>query len=114
MAGEGIAWLAIHQKTNLRDLGKVGMQRTDDGKQSERLRLDPGRMGVDKRSAQVDHRYSPWDDLVGLKRKGHEEYFVHTLIRRNRVLGVWLCILNNQMLQNDVRARVGIDRQRQI
>ena len=69
MAGKGIAWLAIHQKTNLRDLGKVGMQSTDNGKQGERLRLDPGRMGIDKRSAQVDHRYRPRDDLVGLKRE---------------------------------------------
>src|SRR3984957_1383427 len=55
--GKGVALLPVHQETNLRDLRKVSVEGADDRKQGERLRLDAGRVGFDKRSAQVDDGY---------------------------------------------------------
>ncbi len=69
VAGECVALLPVHQKTNLRDLGKVGVQGADDRKQGERLGLDAGRVGFDKRSAQVDDGDRARDDLIRFQRQ---------------------------------------------
>src|SRR5450755_4277326 len=87
MAGEGVALLPIHQKPNLRDLGKIGVERTDDRKQRERLRLDAGRVSIHKRGTQIHHRNGTRHNLVWLQRQGHKEYFVHTLVLGNRMFG---------------------------
>src|SRR5271156_1716732 len=55
--GKGIALLTVYQETNLRDLGKVGVQGADDRKQGEGFGLDARRVGFDKRCAQVDDGY---------------------------------------------------------
>ena len=54
MAGEGVAGLTVDEKTDLFDLGEIGVEGAEDGVEGKGFGFDPGGVAVDEVAAEID------------------------------------------------------------